>query len=123
VPAGELPPALRFFSRCSFKFSASFFFQFDLGSLLPETITGDGLCLLSRSDSSTSVAPAPFVLGASGWMGLKHCITKDLKTIATGMNDSYKMILYTLMHIRIFYASFQAEEQTKMCCCCQLKIL
>ena len=48
-------------------------------------------------------------------MGLKHWIVKDLKTMATGMNDGYKMILYTLMHIRMFYASFQAEEQLKMC--------
>jgi hypothetical protein len=48
-------------------------------------------------------------------MGLKHCIVKDLKTIANGMNDSYKMILYSLMHIRMFYASLEAEEQLKMC--------
>ena len=72
-----------------------------------------------RADGSTGVegtgSSAPILLGSSGWMGLKHWIVKDLKTIATGMNDSYKMIMYTLMHIRMFYSSLQAEEQLKMC--------
>jgi len=100
-------------------------FQFDLGSLLPETVASDGTCLLGRNDSSSSSSGgggggspgdyASLLLGSSGWMGLKHWIVKDLKTIATGMNDGYKMILYTLMHIRMFYASFQADEQQKMC--------
>jgi hypothetical protein len=72
-----------------------------------------------RADGSTGVegtgSSAPILLGSSGWMGLKHWIVKDLKTIATGMNDNYKMIMYTLMHIRMFYSSLQAEEQLKMC--------
>lgn len=94
--------------------------QFDLGSLLAETVTSDGLCLLGRNDSSTNCDSAAsttssILLGPSGWMGLKHWIVKDLKTIATGMNDSYKMIMYNLMHIRMFYATLQAEEQLKMC--------
>ena len=93
------------------------FFQFDLGTLMPETIASDGTCLLVRNDNGScgaASATSSILLGSSGWMGLKHCIVKDLKTIATGMNDSYKMILYTLMNIRIFYASLQAEEQLKM---------
>lgn len=93
------------------------FFQFNVASLLPETIASDGTCLLARNDSGSCGAgssASTILLGSSGWMGLKHCIVKDLKTIATGMNDSYKMILYTLMHIRIFYASLQADEQLKM---------
>ncbi len=93
------------------------FFQFNVASLLPETIASDGTCLLASNDTGSGGAASSastILLGSSGWMGLKHCIVKDLKTIATGMNDSYKMILYTLMHIRIFYASFQAEEQLKM---------
>jgi hypothetical protein len=98
-------------------------FQFDLGPLLPETFTGDGSYMLgwdsSGSSSGSSSAAAntstSIFLGPSGWMGLKHCIIKDLKTIATGMNDGYKMILYSLMHIRMFYSSLDAEEQLKMC--------
>lgn len=76
--------------------------------------------MLGRSDSiggsdGAAGATSSILLGPSGWMGLKHWIVKDLKTIATGMNDSYKMIMYTLMHIRMFYATLQAEEQLKMC--------
>jgi hypothetical protein len=98
------------------------FFQFDLGPLLPETFISDGTCMLGgRSDGSASIhttaaSTSPSIyLGSSGWMGLKHCIVKDLKTIATGMNDSYKMILYTLLHMRMFYTYLEAEEQLKMC--------
>ncbi len=95
-------------------------FQFDLGPLLPETFTGDGAYMLGWDGSSSGSSAAEntstsIFLGPSGWMGLKHCIIKDLKTIATGMNDGYKMILYSLMHIRMFYASLDAEEQVKMC--------
>jgi hypothetical protein len=68
----------------------------------------------STSINSAGSLSASFFLGSTGWMGLKHCIVKDLKTIANGMNDSYKMILYSLMHIRMFYASLEAEEQLKM---------
>lgn len=97
--------------------------QFDLGPLLPETFTGDGSYMLgcdgsSSGSSAADNASTSIFLGSSGWMGLKHCIVKDLKTIATGMNDGYKMILYSLMHIRMFYASLDAEEQLKMCGIC-----